>query len=186
MPLKVHFLNVGRGDCTIIEFPSGRIGIVDIDNLSVLDPDTRSEVLQEYHESFDYIFETMFGSAQGNELDEKFIQEMEAKLTDPLAYYDAHIGYNKDIFRFIVTHPDKDHMTGLYRLHEQDGNKSILNFWHTGHHDFNLEDVSDEDWGPYDKRDWDTYKKLRASTNDPKSLQKYKGRGRSVLDGGRN
>jgi hypothetical protein len=23
MPLKVHFLNVGRGDCTIIEFPSG-------------------------------------------------------------------------------------------------------------------------------------------------------------------
>ncbi len=37
MPLVVHFLNVGRGDCTIIEFPSGRVGMVDIDNLKALD-----------------------------------------------------------------------------------------------------------------------------------------------------
>lgn len=26
MPLIVHFLNVGRGDCTIIEFPNNERG----------------------------------------------------------------------------------------------------------------------------------------------------------------
>jgi len=40
MPLVVHFLNVGQGDCTIIQFPSGRVGIVDIDNLPILDDET--------------------------------------------------------------------------------------------------------------------------------------------------
>ncbi len=54
MPLKVHFLNVGRGDCTIIEFPSGRVGMVDIDNLKNLDPDTRAELLADYRRSLKY------------------------------------------------------------------------------------------------------------------------------------
>lgn len=54
MPLKIHFLNVGRGDCTIIQFPSGRVGIVDIDNLKVLDPDTRAEARAEYRKTFGY------------------------------------------------------------------------------------------------------------------------------------
>ena len=28
--IKFHFLNVGDGDCTIVEFPSGRLGMVDV------------------------------------------------------------------------------------------------------------------------------------------------------------
>jgi len=77
----------------------------------------------------------------------------------------------------LVTHPDMDHMTGLYRIHEQDSNKSILNFWHTGNHDFNLADTTDEDWeaSPYDKRDWDTYKKLRGGGDGVTALKKYQG-----------
>ena len=144
MPLVVHFLNVGRGDCTIIEFPSGRIGMVDINNLKVLDNDTRMEVLKEYHESIDYLADKEAGKSKYS-LDEQFLAKEEASLTDPLAYYDVHIGKTKDIFRLLVTHPDMDHMTGLYRIHEQDSNKSILNFWHTGNHDFNLADTSNED-----------------------------------------
>src|SRR5215218_4577886 len=54
VPLTLHFLNVGRGDCTIIEFPSGRVGMVDIANLKVLDPDTRAELTQEIRESSAY------------------------------------------------------------------------------------------------------------------------------------
>lgn len=175
MPLVVHFLNVGRGDCTIIKFPSGRIGIIDINNLESLDKDSRSEILEEYHQSLGYLIEKARGGSQ-YELDEDFLRKETARLTDPLAYYDAHIGKEKNIFRFLVTHPDMDHMTGLYRIHVQDTNKSIINFWHTGNHDFNLAETSDEDWegSPYDKRDWDTYKKLRGATGVT-SLQKHQG-----------
>lgn len=177
MPLKVHFLNVGRGDCTIIEFPSERIGMVDIDNLRILDPDTRAELLQEYHESAEFQVAKLLGIRPDWELDEEFIRKKQAELTDPLAYYDTHIGKYKDIFRLLITHPDMDHMTGLYRLYEQEANKGILNFWHTGFHDFNLGETTAEQWegSPYDKRDWDTYKKLRAGNGSPRSLQKYQG-----------
>lgn len=55
MPLKLHFLNVGQGDCTIIEFPTARIGIVDIDNLKILDKSTRAEVIRSYRESREFL-----------------------------------------------------------------------------------------------------------------------------------
>jgi len=32
MPLVLHFLNVGHGDCTFIELPSGRLMMIDINN----------------------------------------------------------------------------------------------------------------------------------------------------------
>jgi competence protein ComEC len=176
MPLKVHFLNVGRGDCTIIEFPSGHVGIVDIDYLKVLDPNTREELLQEYRESLDYLVAKALGRAP-YQAEAAFLAKEEAKLTDPFAYYDMHIGEYRDVFRMVVTHPDMDHMTGLYRLHELESYKSITNFWHTGFHDFNLANTTDEEWAksPYDKRDWETYKRLRRSTVSPKALQKYQG-----------
>lgn len=176
MPLKVHFLNVGRGDCTIIEFPSGHVGIVDIDNLKVLDPDSRSELLQAYRESRDYLIRQQYGTPSWR-LEEEFLHKTTQELTDPLAYYDAHIGSSKDVFRFLVTHPDMDHMTGLYRLHVQDTRKELVNFWHTGSHDFNLATTTAEEWerSPYDQRDWETYKFLRGNANTPKALQKYQG-----------
>src|SRR5258708_24621752 len=32
MPLVLHFLNVGHGDCTFIELPSGRLMMIDVNN----------------------------------------------------------------------------------------------------------------------------------------------------------
>lgn len=67
MPLIVHFLNVGRGDCTIIEFPNdNRVGIVDIFNVKIFDADTRRELLEAYRESRQYeidklLAETSYG-----------------------------------------------------------------------------------------------------------------------------
>ena len=175
MPLVVHFLNVGRGDCTIAEFPSGRVGIIDIDNLKVIDSDTKAEMLAEYRESQEYVLAKAFGNQDTRLLEAEYLRKQADKTTDPLAYYDIHIGANRDCFRFLVTHPDMDHMTGLYRLHKQDRRKSIINFWHTGNHDFNLADTTNKEWEdcPYDKRDWDTYKDLRAGNGGAKSLQKY-------------
>jgi competence protein ComEC len=176
MPLKVHFLNVGHGDCTIIEFPSGNIGMVDIDNLKVLDPDTRSEMLEEYRESLDYQLAIRRGN-YAETLEERFVKSMEENLTDPLAYYDAHIGPARSIFRLLITHPDMDHMTGIHRFHEQDSRKDIINFWHTGTDEFNLADARKPGWDGfrYDKRDWDTYRSLRSSKSAPKALVNHQG-----------
>ncbi len=176
MPLTIHFLNVGRADCTLIEFSTGHVGMVDIDYLKILDPDTREEFLQEYRESMEHLLARVAGKPT-DQMERAFLAKQEATLTDPFAYYDTYIGEYREIFRLIVTHPDMDHMTGLYRLHELEQYKAPLNFWHTGFHDFNLANTTDKDWddSPYDKRDWETYKKLRQSLSNPKALQKYQG-----------
>jgi competence protein ComEC len=169
MPLKVHFLNVGRGDCTIIEFPSGRVGMVDVYNLKVFDPDTGEELLQESRDTLEKIADEYGYSLEV--IEQLFIEKAQENLTDPLEYYAKNIGKYQDIFRLIITHPDMDHMTGLYRLHEQESLKDIVNFWHTGSEDFNLADTN---WSesPYDERDWKTYKKLRESTDTPKAMKR--------------
>jgi competence protein ComEC len=176
MPLKIHFLNVGQGDCTIIEFPSGRVAMVDIDNLPTVDPETFREVTEEYQRSLDYLLAQIGGFAPRRDLAEaasEFLRNNYARVTDPLAYYDTHIGHARAILRLIITHPDMDHMTGLHRLYEQE-KRPILNFWHSGLHDFNL-----TKWGDsfrFDERDWETYKKLRAgATGGPTSLQRHQG-----------
>jgi hypothetical protein len=46
--VSVHFLNVGHGDCTIIEHASGHITMVDINNSDALDDDTRRELAQAF------------------------------------------------------------------------------------------------------------------------------------------
>lgn len=45
--LRLHFLNVGHGDCTIIEHPSGRLTMVDINNSQKFDAETFAEELAE-------------------------------------------------------------------------------------------------------------------------------------------
>ncbi len=177
MPLKVHFLNVGRGDCTIIEFPSGRVGMVDIDHLSVLDEDTQKEFTQEYLESRGHDEISLSGSSRVWAALEAqaVLKRAQERLTDPLDYYDTHIGPTTDIFRFVATHPDMDHLTGLYRLHRQEYAKDIVNFWHPTFENFNLGGKVDWENSPYDERDWETYKELRDSTGTPKSLKQSKG-----------
>src|SRR3989442_14270062 len=45
--LRVHFLNVGHGDCTIIWHPSGRLTMVDINNSQDYDQQRFNELLME-------------------------------------------------------------------------------------------------------------------------------------------
>lgn len=47
--LRIYFLNVGHGDCTVIEHPSGRLTMVDINNGDELDDTSQNEVLAELH-----------------------------------------------------------------------------------------------------------------------------------------
>jgi beta-lactamase superfamily II metal-dependent hydrolase len=166
MPLVAHFLNVGRGDCTLIEFPSGRVTLIDIDNLCSFDPDTASEFLAEEKRRLaipgsDQFAAHLVASARKT--------RAEALLTDPFRYMQAYIG-NRDIFRTIITHPDMEHMTGLARLQRE---RNPLNFWHVGPYDFNLKDASWEG-SPYNEEDWQAYKWLRAGYYQ-RSLQMSRG-----------
>ena len=179
MPLKIHFLNVGQGDCTVIEFPSGRLALVDINNGKTLDASTRDEVLAQYRATRATQQQNnlvALANLLGVMLEQNYLKQEEAKTTDPIAYLD-HWLLGRDFFRVVITHPDMDHMTGLHRLYIQTGRR-IDNFWHSGPHEFNLATTTAQEWAdcPYDKRDWDTYKALRASANNsPTSLRLYSG-----------
>jgi beta-lactamase superfamily II metal-dependent hydrolase len=76
-------------------------------------------------------------------------------------YYKQNIG-EPSIFRFIVTHPQKDHIKGIKRLFEDHGIK-ILNFWDL-EHDFEP-DKTGEHWEDY-KEDWEKYCELRQMKDE--------------------
>lgn len=159
MPTTIHFLNVGEGDCTIIEHDSGRISLVDLSNVKRLDDTTLEEAI-----SGDMNLAIRKMAGQDIALLREAAQKKIAPLTDALEYYDAHIGKARDIWRLIITHPHMDHMSGLHRLvnHEP---KAAYNFWYSSKQNFGLD--SNEKWqksaGRYDREDWRTYKQLRDS-----------------------
>lgn len=139
--LVFHFLNVGKGNCTIADFPSGRLTVVDID-----DSRSISAVQKAYME----------------------VIEKKAKLTNPIDYIIANFP-NREIFRFILTHPDMDHMSGIKGLF---GKKAVSNFWDTD----NNKKIDPSSWkdSPYDREDWDFYQMIRKREKDPTVLKLYR------------
>jgi competence protein ComEC len=133
---RVHFVNVFPGDCTIIQHASGRVSMIDI-------CDGNSETTQKA------LFESVaksegkvagnFGMCQYN--------------TNPIDYCNA-LGI-KSVFRFILSHPDMDHMDGFNRLIDEIG---ILNFWNSGARKPKPEF---KQGSPYKEADWDRYVKVR-------------------------
>lgn len=120
--LKVHFVNVGKGSCTIIDHGE-RASFIDIDNYDV--------------------------------------ETTDRDLSDPIEYFTNNFEY-KHIFRFILTHPDMDHMSGLSELNDS---YNIWNFWDVDN------DKEIEEWPRYNKEDWDVYQSFKGKESDPKYLQ---------------
>lgn len=150
--LVFHFLNVGKGNCSIIDFTSGRLSIIDIDDSRALTATQKA-----YME----------------------VIEKKAKLTNPIEYITSNFK-DKDIFRFILTHPDMDHMSGIKVLYDK---KPFLNFWDTDNDKY----IDPNSWkdSPYDKADWDFYQRIRKSNENPKVLKLYRdGRGNYWTDDG--
>src|SRR5207244_2033212 len=78
-------------------------------------------------------------------------------LDNPRDYWRDHFG-GRMLFRYIQTHPDMDHMSGLASLFW--GEKvSLGNFWDYGHGKTMTEASLDEK--RYDWNDWLAYKQLR-------------------------
>ena len=151
--MKVHFLNVGHGDCTIIEHASGRLTMIDINNGDDLDSTSAAEIAEETSSSVDNLllpFAEAIGQKRASIL---ATAGYDVSLVNPVEFLLEHYP-GRPIFRYVQSHPDLDHMRGLRAL--RDAGVSIWNVWDTHHAkepDFASE--SDED-------DWQVYEDLQA------------------------
>lgn len=130
--LRIHFLNVGHGDCTIIEEPCGGLTVIDINRVQT--PSSKET------DPLDYLRELCDSRVDANRVRDF------AYLREPRRA--------KIINRFILTHPDMDHMRGIASLLES-GYK-INEFWDTNHNK-----VIKEFRTEADKKDWLYYDSLR-------------------------
>lgn len=133
---RVHFVNVFPGDCTIIEHASNRVTMIDICDGNA--ETTQKAIFSEAIKSADRV--------RGN-------FRMCNHNTNPIDYCSA-IGI-KRVFRFILTHPDMDHMDGFNRLVDEIG---LDNFWDSG---ARRDKPSFNNNSQYIEEDWDRYAKVR-------------------------
>src|SRR5262245_31630996 len=109
MAARIHLLNTKPGDCTIIQHASDRVTMVDIcDGNDIVFP------WQQVAHS------PVQRGQQGN-------FRMCETSTNPIAYA-KDLGI-ENLFRFILTHPDMDHMDGFNQLMNEIG---TLNYWDSG------------------------------------------------------
>ena len=145
----VHFLNVKEGNCTWIAHPSGRDTIIDVSNASLSD---ESEEIR--------VNESSAVNTRGN-------YNQKNHPVNPITYL-RKFGV-KRIFRFILTHPDMDHLDGIEDLFSC---FSVLNFWDTSNNKVMDESTS---WGKYKQTDWNFYQTIRKKESSPKTLHLYTG-----------
>lgn len=156
MPLKIHFLNVGHGDCTVIEHPSGRISMIDINNGSELDLMSRSEISAVYGSALG-----LLGIPSSQTILAR--KEYGVSLTNPVDFF-VRVYPGRQIFRYIQTHPDVDHMRGISSLIES--GLIPTNFWDTHHR-------KEPDLQEQDVKDWETYQALRTGNYKKTTILRY-------------
>jgi competence protein ComEC len=130
---SVHFLNVGAGDCTLIRHNTGHDSLIDIckGNLPVK---KAAELIENALEAKEERVRGNFG--------------MSKCPTNPISYLKS-LGIDS-LFRFILTHPDMDHLDGFQNLLDA---FTVTNFWHTG-----VERTPPTfETGQYNEEDWDAY-----------------------------
>lgn len=154
--LDFHFLNVDHGDCTIIRHPNdhrnngeGRISFVDINDFKHRKPDEEGELVAGLRQYLEYSLSASSKFIDPEEYARKY-------LDDPIEYFqDEYRGLRKNVWRFIPTHPDMDHLSGLKRLDDEIGFDVM---WDTRHEkEQDLDNWNDR----FDKADWLRYKQIR-------------------------
>ena len=153
--LKLHFLNVGDGDCCIVEFPE-HTSMIDINRSRTIDSDSAKEIIS----AIKYVHPER--SVRGfnevsnpNELLQEAGYQIEPQ--DPLEYL---IENNiKTLFRFISSHAHMDHLRDFGKLNDEVG---FSNIW-----------VVKNSFGPNKKlekksrkSDWNTYLQFRDSNSN--------------------
>ena len=158
MTLTAHFLNVGHGDCTILEHDSGRITLIDINNSKSL-PDSDVEALAMAHSITASVFRSGGAPPDGFESWEDYYKSF---LVDPVDYFTDTFGADAKVFRYIQSHPDMDHMSGLHRFFTQE-KIGLINMW-----DVENSKTLDPDsfGGRFNEADWNTYQQMRSGKTD--------------------
>ena len=145
----IHFLNVKDGDCSLIKHNSGHVTVIDVCKAKPSEP----------------IVEVM--SAQLAKTERGVMGNFQQKKypVNPISYMHDHGISN--IFRYIQTHPDMDHMDGITALFDA---YKPLNFWDTD----NEKEMANSSWegSRYSRVDWEFYQRLRDSKpqTNPKRL----------------
>jgi competence protein ComEC len=148
----IHFLNVLEGDCNIIQHDSGRTTVIDISN-GYNDYDTAEEIAVKNSQ----IRKDMYLRTQVPS--DKIDYKQKGEPDNPIFYLKSKGISN--IFRFIVSHPDMDHLDGIKDLFDE---FKIANFWDTN----NNKEISDKaNSGGYNMEDWKFYKSLRDGIHNP-------------------
>src|SRR5215469_9378374 len=91
--VRIHFLNVGHGDCTIIEHASGNLTMIDINNADQLDDDSRKELAEAYGiAGRDYAAATLAATLLNQSFRKTVLASRgyDVELTDPVAYFLAN------------------------------------------------------------------------------------------------
>lgn len=163
--LKVHFLNVGNGDCTIIEHESGNLTMIDINNGQELDDETAIEISESLNLDPAEVY-NLAGLTNFTPYQILHNNGYNSDLTNPIEYLLGVVGKNS-IFRYIQTHPDLDHMRGIQ--HVINSGISITNFWDTSH-----SKTVDEFDKPGDKEAWNEYQSIVSGQKNTKILNLYR------------
>jgi len=148
----IHYLNVNEGDCSVVQHNSGRVSVIDVCNAQALTEKTRSA---------DILAEALAKATGGNFQQKKYP-------VNPIAYLKSH-GIDS-VFRFIVTHPDMDHLDGVEAFFDA---FKPSNLWDTD----NDEEKDFENQTRYREDDWKFYTNLRDTKpqSNPKWLTVYSG-----------
>lgn len=149
--LDIHFLNVGHGDCTIVDFPSGHLTMVDINNSTTLSDDEQLGLALEKGITLDAFKMGAVGKPSWE-------QRYKSRLVDPANYFKT-VFQGRTLFRYIQTHPDMDHLSGLCRFFWEE-EIDLTNFWDTKHTKTFEESTFDK--SRYDWNDWLVYKLMRT------------------------
>src|SRR5438045_2107068 len=98
----IHFLNVLEGDCNIIQHDSGRLSVIDVSN-AYNEEDTPEEKVVKASQARKQMLERTNVPSDKKDYGQKKIPD------NPVDYIKNNIK-TSDIFRFIITHPDMDHL----------------------------------------------------------------------------
>lgn len=149
--MRFHFLNVKEGACSIVEHASGRFSVIDICN-----GNEAPEVITEDEE----IVNADFNKVSCESTNPSGNYNQKAHPTNSVDYLSSVISPDR-IFRFILTHPDMDHMDGLQRLFKT---FKVVNFWCT---DCDKPKPLFESGGAkYNETDWDLYESLKKNKTE--------------------
>jgi competence protein ComEC len=162
MVLKMHFLNVGHGDCCIVEFPE-RTTMVDINRSKTIDEESVKEIItaiSREHPKRMLNHTKMLKSLSMGESDSKtLLEEAEYKIKpqDPIEYLAEN--NIKSFHRFISTHAHMDHLRDFGVLNET---AEISNVWVVKNSFGSDKDLDKESR----QNDWAAYTKFRDSDAD--------------------